>query len=87
MGLARSKHRARTPRSERGDHAAFNRESIDGFTKNGMTVYVAPPEEMARVFAKPNVDAVFENWYSLNDKAGTDGRGLVKKILELKAKM
>ena len=68
-------------------HPAFNRESIDNFTKNGMTVYVAPSEEMAKVFAKPNADAVFENWYSLNDKAGTDGRGLVKKIHDLKAKM
>lgn len=68
-------------------HASFNRENIENFTKNGMTVYVAPPEERAKVFAKQNVDAVLENWYALNDRAGTDGRGLVKKIEALKSKM
>jgi TRAP-type C4-dicarboxylate transport system substrate-binding protein len=68
-------------------HASFNRENIENFTKNGMTVHVAPPEERAKVFAKPNADAVFESWYALNDRAGTDGRGLVKKIEALKSKM
>ncbi len=68
-------------------HDSFNVENIENFKKNGMTVYVAPPEERAKVFAKQNVDAVFENWYSLNDRAGTDGRGLVKKIEALKSKM
>ena len=68
-------------------HAAFNKESIDNFVKNGMTVYVAPPTELAKVFAKQNVDAVFDSWYALNQRAGTDGRDLVKKIEELKAKM
>ena len=52
-----------------------------------MTVYVAPPAELAKVFAKQNVDAVFDSWYALNQRAGTDGRDLVKKIEELKAKM
>ncbi len=68
-------------------HDAFNRESIEGFKKNGMEVYVAPPAEQAKVFAKSNVDAVFDAWYALNDRSGTDGRGLVKRIEELKAKM
>jgi TRAP-type C4-dicarboxylate transport system substrate-binding protein len=67
-------------------HASFNRESIENFVKNGMTVYVAPPSEQAKVFAKENADAVFESWYALNDRAGTDGRGLVKKIEAMKAK-
>jgi TRAP-type C4-dicarboxylate transport system substrate-binding protein len=68
-------------------HDAFNREAIESFKKNGMEVYVAPPEEQAKVFAPANVDAVFEAWYALNDRAGTDGRGLVKKIQALKAQM
>jgi TRAP-type C4-dicarboxylate transport system substrate-binding protein len=68
-------------------HDPFNKESIDNFKKNGMTVYVAPPEELAKVFAKQNVDAVFDSWYALNERSGTDGRALVKKIEELKAKM
>ena len=68
-------------------HAEFNRENIENFKKNGMTVYVAPPDELKKVFAKENVEAVFETWYQLNERAGTDGRGLVKKIEEMKAKM
>ena len=68
-------------------HAAFNKENIASLVKNGMTLYEAPESERAKVFAKANVDAVFDNWYSLNERAGTDGRGLVKKILELKARM
>jgi hypothetical protein len=52
-----------------------------------MEVYFAPPEEQAKVFAPENVNAVYEAWYALNDKAGTDGRGLVKKVQELKAKL
>jgi TRAP-type C4-dicarboxylate transport system substrate-binding protein len=64
-------------------HAAFSKDSIDRLAKAGMTVYVAPPEEQAKMFAPGNVNAVFENWYSLNEKAGTDGRALVKKIIEL----
>lgn len=68
-------------------HAAFNRENIASLVKNGMTLYEAPESERAKVFAKDNVDAVYENWYKLNDRSGTDGRGLVKKIAEMKAKM
>ena len=51
-----------------------------------MTLYVAPPQEQAKLFAPANVDAVFNNWYALNEKAGTDGRALVRKINELKIK-
>jgi TRAP-type C4-dicarboxylate transport system substrate-binding protein len=68
-------------------HAPFNKESLDNFVKNGMTVYTAPPAELEKVFAKQNVDAVFDSWYALNQRSGTDGRVLVKKIEELKAKM
>jgi TRAP-type C4-dicarboxylate transport system substrate-binding protein len=67
-------------------YAAFNQENIENFVKNGMTVYVAPPAEQAKLFAKENVDAIYESWYGLNDRAGTDGRGLVKKIEALKAR-
>src|SRR5262249_52289389 len=68
-------------------HAPFNKESLDNFVKNGMTVYTAPPAELEKVFAKNNVDAVFDSWYALNQRSGTDGRALVTKIQELKAKM
>lgn len=68
-------------------HATFNQESIAKLAAGGMTIYEAPVEERAKVFAKENVTAVFESWYALNDRAGTDGRGLVKKIEELKSKM
>jgi TRAP-type C4-dicarboxylate transport system substrate-binding protein len=68
-------------------YAAFNRETIESLTKSGMTVFIAPPEERAKLFAKENVDAIYESWYALNAHAGTDGRGLVKKIEALKAGM
>jgi TRAP-type C4-dicarboxylate transport system substrate-binding protein len=68
-------------------HAAFSKDSIDRLVKAGMTLYIPPPEEQAKMFAPANVNAVFENWYSLNEKAGTDGRALVKKINELKGKV
>lgn len=67
-------------------HAAFSKDSIDRLVKAGMTLYVAPPEELAKMFAPANVNAVFDNWYALNEKSGTDGRALVKKINELKGK-
>ena len=68
-------------------HAAYSKDSIDRLVKAGMTLYTPPPEESAKMFAQDNVNTVFENWYKLNDKSGTDGRGLVKKIQDLKAKM
>ena len=55
--------------------------------KNGMTVYEAPPAELAKVFAPQNVDAVFDAWYALNQKTGTDGRALVQRIEALKKQM
>jgi TRAP-type C4-dicarboxylate transport system substrate-binding protein len=69
------------------DHAAFSKAAIEAMVKNGMTLYEAPPAELAKVFAKQNVEAVFNAWYALNEKSGTDGRTLVKRIEELKAKM
>jgi TRAP-type C4-dicarboxylate transport system substrate-binding protein len=67
--------------------AAFSKESIDRLVKAGMTLYEAPPEELNKLFAPANVSSVYENWYQLNEKAGTDGRALVKKINDMKAKM
>src|SRR5579884_1584943 len=69
------------------DHDAFDQKNIQSFKDHGMSVYQAPPDQLAKVFDKQNVAAVFEKWYELNDKAGTDGRGLVKKIEALKAQM
>jgi TRAP-type C4-dicarboxylate transport system substrate-binding protein len=66
-------------------YAAFNRDTLDSLAKSGMTVYVAPQSERDKLFAKENVEAIYDAWYALNDKAGTDGRGLVKKIEALKA--
>ncbi len=68
-------------------HAAFSKDSIDRLVKAGMTLYTPPPAESAKMFAQDNVNSVFENWYKLNEKSGTDGRALVKKIQDLKAKM
>jgi TRAP-type transport system periplasmic protein len=68
-------------------HDAFNKESLAKLTAGGMQIYEAPAEERAKVFAKPNVEAVFESWYALNERAGTDGRTLVKSIEELKTTM
>lgn len=67
--------------------AAFSRESIDKLVKAGMTLYNPPQSELDKLFAPANVNAVYENWYALNAKAGTDGRGLVKKIQDMKARM
>jgi TRAP-type C4-dicarboxylate transport system substrate-binding protein len=66
--------------------AAFSKETIDKLVSAGMTVYVAPADELAKMFSAATVNSVYENWYALNDKAGTDGRSLVKKINELKAR-
>jgi TRAP-type C4-dicarboxylate transport system substrate-binding protein len=68
-------------------HAAFSKENLATMTRNGMTVYEAPPAELAKVFAPQNVDAVFDAWYALNQKTGTDGRALVQRIEALKKQM
>lgn len=67
--------------------AAFDRKCIDGFTQHGMQVYEAPPDQLAKVFDQQNVAAVYDNWYKLNERAGTDGRALVNKIRELEARL
>ena len=67
--------------------AAFSKESIDRLVKAGMTLYEAPPEELNKMFAPANVSSVYDNWYQLNERAGTDGRALVKKINDMKAKI
>lgn len=65
-------------------HAGYSRQSIEAMVKNGMTLYEAPAGELSKVFAAANVEAVFDNWYKLNEKNGTDGRALVKRITELR---
>ena len=51
-----------------------------------MQVYEAPPDQSSpRVSDTQNVAAVYDNWYQLNDRAGTDGRALVTKIRALQA--
>jgi TRAP-type C4-dicarboxylate transport system substrate-binding protein len=67
--------------------AAFSKETIEKLEKSGVTVYAPPASELAKMYSPANVKQVYENWYALNDKAGTDGRALVKKIIELKSKM
>jgi len=66
-------------------YASFNRDNLETFAKNGMTVYIAPQVERDKLFARENVDAIYEAWYALNERAGTDGRGLVRKIEAMKA--
>jgi len=66
-------------------YASFNRDNLETFAKNGMTVYIAPQAERDKLFARENVDAIYEAWYALNERAGTDGRGLVRKIEAMKA--
>lgn len=68
------------------NHAAFSKDAIDRLVKSGMTLYVAPPAEQAKMFSTDNTSSVYENWYKLNERSGTDGRALVKKITDLKAK-
>lgn len=67
--------------------AAFDQKNIDSLIQHGMQMFVAPPEQLAKVFDARNVTAVFENWFTLNEQAGTDGRSLVKKIRELEAQL
>jgi TRAP-type C4-dicarboxylate transport system substrate-binding protein len=67
-------------------HAAFSKDATERLVKAGMTLYVAPPEELAKMFAPKSTDVVYENWYKLNERSGTDGRTLVRKINDLKAK-
>ena len=69
------------------DTAAFDRKCIEGFTQHGMQVYEAPPDQLAKVFDQKNVAAVYDNWYKLNERAGTDGRALVTKIKALEAQL
>jgi TRAP-type C4-dicarboxylate transport system substrate-binding protein len=68
------------------NHAPFSAAAIRRLTGSGMQHYVAPQEELDRLFARPNVEAVFENWYQRCERAGNDGRALVRRIEELKGK-
>jgi TRAP-type C4-dicarboxylate transport system substrate-binding protein len=66
------------------NHAAYSQAAIDALQGNGMTVYYAPDDQQAAIFADENVEAVFDNWYGLNDAVGTDGRALVARIIEMR---
>jgi TRAP-type C4-dicarboxylate transport system substrate-binding protein len=68
------------------NHAPFSAAAIQRLVASGMQHYVAPPDELAKLFAPANVDAVFENWYQRCERAGNDGRALVRRIEELKAR-
>jgi TRAP-type C4-dicarboxylate transport system substrate-binding protein len=68
------------------NHAPFSEAAIGRLTASGMQHYVAPAEELAKLFAAPNVEAVFDNWYQRCERAGNDGRALVRRIQELKAR-
>lgn len=68
-------------------HESFSKENLALMVKNGMTVHEASAAERAKVFAPQNVNAVFDAWYALNQKTGTDGRALVQRIEALKNTM
>lgn len=68
------------------NHAPFSAAAIQRLTASGMQHYVAPPEELARLFAPANVEAVFENWFQRTERAGYDGRALVRRIEEMKTR-
>ena len=67
------------------NHEAFSQKNIDKLASEGMNVYVAPPEKLEQLFSEEFTKPVYENWYALNEKTGTDGRALVAKIQALKA--
>jgi TRAP-type transport system periplasmic protein len=68
-------------------HESFSQENIDRLMANGMTLYLPPQDVLDEVFAPDNVEAVYENWYQLNERTGTDGRELVRRIRELQGRM
>jgi TRAP-type C4-dicarboxylate transport system substrate-binding protein len=67
-------------------HAPFSAAAIQRLVGSGMQHFVAPPAELERLFAQPNVEAVFDNWYQRCERAGNDGRALVRRIEDLKAR-
>ena len=67
------------------NHAPFSAASIQRLVTSGMQHFIAPPEELTKLFAPANVEAVFENWYQRCERAGNDGRVLVRRIEALKA--
>ena len=67
------------------DHAPFSASAIQRLITSGMNHYIAPADELQKLFAPANVEAVFENWYQRCERAGNDGRALVRRIEALKA--
>ncbi|WP_170985033.1 TRAP transporter substrate-binding protein [Roseomonas sp. AR75] len=68
------------------NHRPFSDAAIARLVTSGMQHYVAPPEQLAILFAPANVDAVFDNWYQRVQRSGYDGRALVQRIEALKAR-
>lgn len=67
-------------------HRPFSDAAIQRLVASGMQHFVAPEEELARLFAPANVQAVFESWFQRVERSGYDGRALVRRIEELKAR-
>jgi len=59
---------------------AFNKSKVDELVSHGMTPFQAPPEEVAKVHAPGNIQQAYDDWYKLNEAAGTDGRAFVEQI-------
>jgi TRAP-type C4-dicarboxylate transport system substrate-binding protein len=67
------------------NHAPFSAAAIQRLVTSGMNHFIAPPDELAKLFAPANVQAVFDNWFERCQRAGNDGRALVQRIEALKA--
>lgn len=65
-------------------HEGFSQAAIDRLVGDGMELYLPPQEVLDRLFSEENVTPVYEAWYELNERSGTDGRALVAKIEALK---
>lgn len=64
---------------------AFTQMNIDKLKSLGMNIYEAPPEALEQLFSDKFTKPVYDSWYALNEKTGTDGRELVAKIKALQA--
>ena len=69
------------------NNAAFNAQNVEMLKKSGMDVTFVPQAEIDRLFSPEHIKPVYDSWYALNDKSGTDGRAMVKKIQELKKQL
>lgn len=67
------------------EHQSFNEQNIQKLRDSGMEVTFVKQEELDKIFSPENTKPVFDAWYALNERSGTDGRQLVKRIEEFKA--